>query len=277
MSDGGISLVAAWGCASFELARPILARRGWRKSLKEAQDTLRDRLRHVLERTHWISDWKQPTQPDEPAPRLPDDVTAFVEAVAKGEDPFPKWSWDREKAVDAINSWNSDVDNIWNYQLGMADREPRTAKARRREGYTERLTPKQWLRVRPQMKRYQIELRAFTSEMYAEGVEQLMEFLTAGKLPAGASMDRNVPKLRHQVAGNIVWFIQQILGWVPGDGIDVCSDCGKVIRTDSETHDWCSKCCKMRCDYCTTRPDDCECDHPCRRHCTCHRRKRGDS
>lgn len=261
MSDGGISMAAAWGYNTNELARSVLVRPDWLKRLREDRIQLENTVRSV------IHQW---TSQKAAYPELPEDLAPILKRIAQGEHKiFGEWSYDEDKCVDAIYVFNKQVDRAWNYGLGFGDKEPRKAQERRKAGYTKTLTPKGWLAVRDEMVKFTIAKAAYTNEIWRDEVEVFMDFLREGKLPEGIAMDKNRPKLRPAVANNILWFLQQGLGWVNNDEIDVCSDCGKILMTDRETHDWCPTCGKMRCESCTTAPYDCQCEHPCSRHCTC--------
>jgi hypothetical protein len=279
MSDGGISFTMAMGWSSQELACPIYAHPEFVHRLDADWQKLGDSVRRALRgRNHWIS-----REPQKPLPELSGDLAGLCRRVLAGEDMAGGWTWDRDDAVNAINEWNAAVDHAWRIGLGLGDElvakaRPSNKKLRAKIGYTKRVTPRMWgsgynEKLKPGLRdkfiKFNIPPHIYTHEIWAAEITGLMEFLTEGKLPEGVVMDRNKPKLNHKQAGNLVWYLQEAMGIIDNDEIDICSECGTVVMTDRETHDWCSKCGKMRCESCTTAPSHCTCDYPCGKHCKC--------
>ncbi|MDE2103519.1 MAG: hypothetical protein KGL39_40135 [Patescibacteria group bacterium] len=289
MSDGGISFAKAFSYESNELSKSVLVNPAWLANLLAARYDLKNKVSNAFRHckpAYRDGETIKPTtmSPDEGWRGLVGDwihdkdetrFIKFLESEASGNTLFPEWYYDRDEIVEAIHKYNNAVDWAWESQLGFGDQAPSKRAERRKAGYTKELTPKQFKKHRRLLKKFNLNPSVYTNVIWREEIQVFMDFLMEGKLPDGVSMDKNKPKLRHRVAGNILWFLQEVLGWVTTDEVDVCSDCGCLILTDRETHDWCSKCGKMRCESCTTAPSHCQCDHPCGKHCTCGRNEVG--
>lgn len=277
MSDGGISFVMAFGLDSAQLTWPVWVKPGLKTKLEEIHHDLRDSLwrawRHSPMDWHWNAGKKQP-MPERP--EFPEDITEMVKAIAVNEAPFPGWNLiDTGEAVYAIHGYNESIDWVWNHHMGFRDEEtdkaaPSDKKKRTKLGYTEKLTPERFGKgLRDLMKKHPISTAAYTEKLWKDEIEKLLNFLTKGELPDGVSMEKNLPRLRLAQAANVIWYLQEVAGIISASEIAICDDCGSVIDAAGETHDWCSKCGKMRCENCSTAPYHCTCDYPCGKHCKC--------
>ena len=283
MSNGSISFAKAFSYESNDLSKPVLVQPAWFATLLADRYDLKRKVSNAFRHCKPAYRDGEQVKPTTMSPAdgwlgLPGDWISdkdetrflkFLTNEAAGTTLFPEWYYDRDEIVEAICKYNAAVDAAWERGLGFGDNVPTKRAERRKAGYTKTLSPRTFKQRRHLLKKFNISPSVYTNVIWRDEAQVFMDFLITGAMPDGTSMDKNKPKLRHQVAGNILWFLQEVLGWVTTDEVDVCSECGCLILTDRETHDWCSGCGKMRCESCTTAPSHCQCDHPCGKHCTC--------
>ena len=283
MSDGGISLARCFGFGSNELVRTVWIKSDWEKDRWnnwKAKRAELDRAFHVsIENPHRKG--KRSQENKLPTWSAVDGKVQNekIAMVASGTDPFPEWHWKQDLAIDAIDAWNGYIDWLWDYQFCMEKPRPKTAAVRVKEGFTRKMTPKEWLSIRDNFKQFQIAPAAYTREIWRTKIEEFQTFLTGGELPGGVSMDRGRPKVTQRVAQNIIWYLQEVMHCGCPDSIECCNECGSVFDRNSSSGQWCAPCGKMRCESCATYADmNDDCDHECQcsncaKHCECEERK----
>jgi len=64
---------------------------------------------------------------------------------------------------------------------------------------------------------------------YEDAVNELFSFLKGEGLPEG--MECKMPKLKPDMAFNVIWFLQEHMGILP-DNIEMCQSCKSLFDTD---------------------------------------------
>lgn len=147
MSDGSVNIGTAWGYSHTELRRTMLVKPGWLSELRAERQRLFGSMSNA-----------------EVAAKLKERVTGTYYS----SDTYADRAW----------AWNDRVDSICGYMLGFAQDAPRTARERRKAGYTEKLTPEAWMKVRGELERIPVPSEAWTNGIWRDRVEKLMEFLS---------------------------------------------------------------------------------------------------
>lgn len=69
---------------------------------------------------------------------------------------------------------------------------------------------------------------AYTTEC----IQEFLDFLTGTAVPDGMEV-KHGPKLKHEVAFTVIWFLQEHLGCLPSN-FEMCRHCKRIFNKDAE-------------------------------------------
>jgi hypothetical protein len=84
--------------------------------------------------------------------------------------------------------------------------------------------------------------------MTLEETENLFEFLTGGRPPAGITLGKRPRKMTAQQAFSLIYVLQEAFHVIP-DSFEQCTHCGFIFDSESNGHS--SGDGKFYCDYCS--------------------------
>lgn len=113
-----------------------------------------------------------------------------------------------------------------------------------------KITPEEWLKIRDQLRVFDVPIHHWSAELEREKYDELLAFLTDGSLPDRVVMDaKHLPSLTQEQAAGVLWFLSMVTGVDVNDiRYDPCGMCG-CFHTSDETS-YCAGCSVSMCENC---------------------------